>query len=167
MLEYLFLFGIGMLAVFIHAKMKLGLRIPGNHGLIFMSLLMAGRMATKNKYASSMSTLGAGLLILTPILAFRDPIMSVVVLLPGIALDLILNSNSKLISKIWFAGLAGGFAYMLIPVARLIFSLSTGYIYGNMIYGPLMPILTHFAFGAAGAAAIAAGASLLRNKNNK
>ena len=149
--EYGFLLLIGMLAVTIHAKMRIPLKLPGHHGIEFIALLMAGRVVTKNEWAARISTLGAGVLLLTPFLSFKDPFMSLIILVPGIAIDILYNNLSRFKKNYIFAGLVGGFSYMLIPIARLIISFVTGFPYESLLMGALYPILTHFIFGMSGA----------------
>jgi hypothetical protein len=148
-LEIGMLLGLGMLGIVLHARLRLGLGIPGHHGLLFMALLMAGRTSSKLPWASSISSLGVASLLFFPFLGFKDPFIALIYLLPGLGLDL-LYKNARLKSKIWYLALIGGVAYMLIPLSRLTLHFSLHIPYTSFRYGYLTPILSHFAFGTAG-----------------
>ena len=55
-LELLMLLGLGMIGILLHARLRLGLGIPGHHGLIFMALILAGRLNSKLDWASTISS---------------------------------------------------------------------------------------------------------------
>jgi hypothetical protein len=149
--QYAFLVMLGMLAITLHNKLRIPLRLPGHHGLEFIGLLVAGRMITGNRWAASISSLGAGTLALTSFVSFGDPFMPFIILLPGLWLDLLLNFSGKISKNILLFSLAGGLAYMFIPVARIVMSAITGYMYPSLLQGILFPVFTHFIFGLSGA----------------
>ena len=151
LLEILFLLGIGVIAILLHARFKNPINIPGHHGLEFMGLLMIGRMSSTLRYASSVSSVGIGLLLLFPIFGFNDPLMGFNYMLPGVMLDICYQSGSKLKKYALFLALIAGISYMTIPFSRLLISLSTGYQYGAFIkHGFVTPFISWFAFGLAG-----------------
>lgn len=151
LLEILFLLGIGAIAILLHARFKSPLSIPGHHGLEFMGLLIIGRMSSQLRFASSISSLSIGILLLFPVFGFTDPLMGFNYMLPGIMLDIYYQIGGKINSKATFLALIAGLSYMTIPFSRLLISVSTGYQYGAFIkYGFVTPFVSWFAFGLAG-----------------
>jgi hypothetical protein len=159
-LEILALIGIGMIGVLLHAKFRVPLRLPGHHGVVYMALLIGGRLLSKKPYASSLSSVGAALMLMFP-LGFKDPFMPLIYLLPGFITDLgwriFGNSHKKF--NIWMLALVCGVSYMTIPLSRIIITTITGFPYGSFITGFIWPTLTHFVFGFAGGLA---GTALIR-----
>ena len=150
-LEIMFLLGIGAIAILLHARFKNPLSIPGHHGLEFMGLLMIGRMSSTLSYASSISSLGIGMLLLFPVFGFNDPLMGFNFMLPGFLLDIYYQLGGKLKKYAFFLAVIAGFSYMTIPFSRLIISTVTGYQYGAFIkHGFITPFISWFAFGLAG-----------------
>jgi hypothetical protein len=142
---------VGVLAIALHARFKSPLSIPGHHGLEFMALLVLGRLSSNLKYASSLSSLGMGIFLLFPFVAFNDPMMGYNYMLPGFMLDLAYrwfgNSKSKLLLLAIFAGIS----YMLVPLSRLLVNLGTGYPYGAFLkHGFVLPFVSWFFFGLGG-----------------
>ncbi|MBT5530882.1 MAG: hypothetical protein HOA61_18130 [Bacteroidetes bacterium] len=149
LLEVLMLLGLGMLGIVLHARLRLGLGIPGHHGVIFMALILAGRTSSKLPWAASISSLGVASLLFFPILGFKDPFIALIYLLPGLTLD-IFYRNQLLKTKMWYLVLIGGLAYMSIPLSRLFLHFSLHIPYMSFRHGYLTPILTHFMFGGLG-----------------
>lgn len=154
---------IGAVGVLLHARFRFPLHIPGHWGLVFMTLLVSGRLFSQRKYASSLSSIGASIMLLIP-LGFKDPLMPVIYMLPGLLLDVfywMLRSNNK---HFLFIGLLSGIAYMTIPLIRMAVSLSAGWFYGSFAIGFLYPILMHFVFGATGGLLALGLYSLIKKK---
>ncbi len=145
--EFVLLFLLGAMAIVLHARLRIPLHLPGRHGIEFMMLLLIGRNISKFRFATSLSSLGVASMLVIPMLGFKDPFMSVVFILPGLAIDLFYNAFPKINKNIWFLALAAGIAYALIPISRLIISLSTGFMYESMLGGFVYPLATHFGFG--------------------
>ncbi|MFZ4398990.1 MAG: hypothetical protein ACOYO1_03060 [Bacteroidales bacterium] len=145
--EFIFLFLLGAMAIVLHSRLRIPLHLPGRHGIEFMMLIIIGRSFSSFRFASSFSSLGVASMLIIPILGFKDPFVSIVFILPGFAVDLFYNSFPKFNKNIWALALASGFAYALIPVSRLVISLSTGYLYESFLGGFLYPLATHFIFG--------------------
>ncbi len=156
--EILLLIGIGMLGVLLHAKFRVPLKLPGHHGLIYMALLVSGRLLSKKPYASSLSSVGAATMLLLP-LGFKDPFMPLIYLLPGLILDLGTMYGSKKSMNIFLLAFICGISYMTIPLSRIIISSIINVPYGSLVNGFVWPTLTHFFFGAAGGLA---GAGLVK-----
>lgn len=156
--EILFLMLIGLAAITIHSRLKLQLGIPGHQGLIFIGLIMAGRLSSGRATAASLSCLTASALSFLPFWGFQNIFFPITFLIPGLLIDFILNSiNYKKGKNIFFTfilfiSLTGGLAYMTIPLTRLLITLITGLPFGAFVkYGYFIPITSHFIFGFVGA----------------
>lgn len=151
LLEVLFLAGIGVIAILLHVRFRSPLSIPGHHGLEFMGLMLMGRLSSNLRFASTVSSLGIGLLLLFPVFGFTDPLAGFNYMLPGLMLDIFYQAGGNLRKKAIFLAVIAGIAYMAIPLSRLMISLSTGYHYGAFVkHGFITPFLTWFGFGLAG-----------------
>lgn len=153
-LQVLFLLGIGILAVVLHVYWRMPMKLPGRHGLEFMILFMAGRIFSNYRYAGSLSSLGASAVTFIPIWGFHNPFVPLTFLLPGIILDLVYNRlpTKRFYFRLVLMTLAGGFAYATIPIVRYFIMQTTGFPFSSLILGPEFPVLSHFLFGASGAA---------------
>jgi len=149
--EYLILFGIGIIAILLHSRLRTPLNMPGHHGLEFMALLMAGRAASNMKWASSLSSLGIGFILLFPLFGFKDPFMGINYMLPGFTIDVVYNLARNFKYQLLILALISGLAYFMIPLSRLLLSAITGYPYQAFIkHGYFVTIAGFFAFGLAG-----------------
>jgi hypothetical protein len=150
-LQVVFLMSIGIIAILLHARFRSPINIPGHHGIEFMGLLLIGRLSSNLRFASSISSLGIGLLLMFPIFGFRDPLMGFNYMLPGLMLDIYYQMGGSLKKKTLFLAIIAGLAYMTVPFSRLLISLSTGYQYGAFIkHGFVVPFISWFAFGLSG-----------------
>jgi hypothetical protein len=145
--EFILLFLLGSLAIVLHARLRIPLHLPGRHGIEFMMLLMIGRSISSFRFATSLSSLGVASMLVIPILGFKDPFMLGIFILPGIIIDLFYNNLPKIKNNIWLLALISGIAYAVIPVARLLISVSTGYLYESFLGGFMYPLAMHFLFG--------------------
>lgn len=157
LLEWLFSFGCGMMAYAFQGILKNPIGIPGHHGLMFMAFLLLAKTATRNRASGVASSLGVSFIILMGPMGFSDPFRMVTYMLPGIALDAIMLPESRMKGK-WFRAIlpavAGGIAYMMIPLFRIIMMGITGVPYpGAIKYGVALTLLSFLLFGLAGSAA--------------
>jgi len=150
-IEYLVLFGIGVIAILLHARLRTPLNIPGHHGLEFMALMMAGRVASRIKWASSISSLGIGLILLFPVFGFKDPFMGINYMFPGLFIDLFYNLTKNYSRQLLILALISGIAYLTIPLSRLCIHFITGYPYTSFLkHGYAIPVFGYLVFGMAG-----------------
>lgn len=150
-LEYLLLFGIGIMAILLHARLRTPLNLPGHHGLEFMAVLMAGRVMSRLPWASTISSLGISFVLLFPWFGFSDPFMGINYMLPGFVVDLLFNLTRNYKRQLLVLSLIAGLAYLTIPVSRLIIHFSTGYPYKSFLkHGYLIPLAGYFVFGLSG-----------------
>ncbi len=148
--EVLFLFLIGMLAVTLHAKLRIPMGIPGKHGVLFMFLLISAYSFSKFRFATLISCAGASILLFTNVLAFDDPFMVYEYMALGFVMDLLLNGVPRLQSKVWFIAIVCGISWMIIPLSREIIHLTTGFYFNSLLKGFFIPVMTHFAAGFTG-----------------
>ncbi len=142
---------LGAAAIYLHVRLKSPLRLPGHHGIEFMSILILLRLSSNYRWATSISSLGMGIFLLFPIISVNDPMMGFNYMLPGIILDILFfvyNIDKKQFIK---AAFYAGLAYISIPVSKLIFAFATGipsttFIKNGFIY----PFIGFFMFGSVG-----------------
>ncbi len=147
---------LGFSALFLRERLKISLQLPGHHGFEFMLLFMAGKSLSRQRYAMTISSIGASASAFLPLFHFGSVFMPVTLLFPGLIGDLILNKTGK--HNYLFVAIAGGIAYASIPLSRQIIMVVTGIPFGSLLSGLLYPFLMHFIFGALGSLA---GASIL------
>lgn len=166
--EYAVLFGIGILAILLHARLRTPLSIPGHHGLEFMAIFMAGRLASNIKWASTISSLGIGFILLFPIFGFKDPYMGFNYMLPGIFIDIFFNLTRYFKWQMLVLTIIAAFGYFTIPLSRLFIHAFTGYPYSSFIkFGYFIPVVNYFFFGAAGGFFGAGITMTIKNKFKK
>ena len=157
------LFSLGIIAAFLHQHLRMGLNIPGHHGLEWMTLLVFGRMQSRHHWAALVLAGGAASTYMLqttymPLAHSFKP--ALIYLLNGVCVDVLFRLSSGKLPLLFKGMLLGGVSYMakpvvLIPVA-ILFDMSFG---SFSKYGYLYPVLTHFMFGSIGAIA---GISLAR-----
>ena len=151
-LEILFLFVLGISAIVLRSYLRIPLGIPGRHGLEFMALLMIGRRISKLPFASVIAMLGATTFMFVPFIGIKDPFLPVIYIIMGVALDMLYFAFRNPANRLAILSLIGGLTYMVIPISRLGVYLFTGVLEKSFIKsGFIIPILSHFAFGVAGA----------------
>lgn len=149
--EYVVLFGVGIIAILLHSRFKSPLSLPGHHGLEFMALLMAGRTASKIPWASSISSLGIGFILLFPVFGFKDPFMGINYMFPGFVIDVFFNLSRQFKWQMLIMAFVAGFAYFTIPLSRIFINTFSGYPYSSFIkFGYVVPLISFFTFGMLG-----------------
>lgn len=163
--EFVMLALIGAVGVLLHAYFRIPLGLPGHHGVIYMAILLSGKLLSNKSYAGSLSSIGAAAMLLMP-LGFKDPFIPVIYLFPGFIVDVLFYSFKRINSKVIFLALICGLAYMSIPLTRIVITMVTGFPFGSFITGFFYPFFTHFIFGFTGGL-IASGAFLIFRKRKK
>jgi hypothetical protein len=146
-LQILLLLLVGFAATWLHYKFRVPLRMPGRHGLEFMLLVMGSRYLSNLRLATTITITGSILTTLIPGFGFTDPIIPYIYVGMGIFVDFVWYRWPKQLVWIPVIALLGGLTYTLIPLTRIVFASITGYFYGSLATGFMLPILTHFAFG--------------------
>ena len=150
-LEVILLLLAGVMAIVLHARLRTPINIPGHHGIEFMAIIIAARLSSNMKWASSISALGIGIFILFPVLGFKDPMMGFNYMLPLFLVDIAYNFIKSEKHRNLVIALAAGFGYMLIPLSRIVLMSITGYPYQTFLkHGFVTPIFTFFFFGLLG-----------------
>ena len=142
---------LGFFAIVLRERVDIPLKLPGHHGFEFMLLFMAGKTLSRQRFAMSISSIGASASAFLPLFHFGNAFMPFTLLLPGIIGDLVLNRSSK--SNYLFIAIAGGLAYSSIPLSRQLIMMVTGIPFGSLLNGLMYPFALHFIFGALGALA--------------
>lgn len=142
---------LGFFAVVFRERIDIPLKLPGHHGFEFMLLFMTGKILSRQRFAMSISSIGASASAFLPIFHFGNAFMPITLLLPGIIGDLIINKTGK--SNYLYSAIAGGLAYSSIPLSRQVIMVATGIPFGSLLNGLLYPFALHFIFGALGALA--------------
>ena len=149
--EVLLMLGFGVLAITLHAYLRYPLNLPGHHGIEFMALLIFGLKISRYKLSPLLFSAGLNILLLLPVLGFKDPFAPIVYSMPGVIICGFALLAPSLLKKFWFLAFAGGIAYAFIPITRLLIMLITGYSYNSMLLkGPPVVILSFFIFGVTG-----------------
>jgi hypothetical protein len=148
--ETLTLVGLGALAVVLNATLDAPLRLPGHTGLWWMALLVIGRSTSKQRWAASVSSLGAACLSVVPLWGFGDPFVWLIYLLPGPILDLTYGLGRPLQRHAWFLVLLAGLAHASKPLVRVLISTVSGWPYGSLMFGLVYPLGYHIGFGLLG-----------------
>ncbi len=150
-LEIILLFVLGVSAIVLRSYLRIPLGIPGRHGLEFMALLMIGRRISRLPFASVIAMLGATSFMFVPFVGVKDPFLPVIYLAMGVVIDILYFTFNKPANRLFIFTLVGGLAYMVIPVSRIFIYLFAGIMDKSFLKsGFVIPVLSHFFFGAAG-----------------
>jgi len=167
-LEILLLISLGIFAIVLRSYLRIPLGIPGRHGLEFMALLIIARRISAIPLASFIAMIGATSFMFVPFIGIKDPFLPAIYLLMGIVLDVLYFLFKNPANRLVILSLIGGIAYMLIPLSRIVIYLFTGVLEHSFIKsGFVIPVLSHFVFGVAGAllgAGLVYSVKRIRNK---
>lgn len=152
-MEIILLLGLGVFAAVLRARLRLDLNISGRHGLEIMALVMAGRMFTRISFGATISMIGLSTMMFIPVLGYKDPFLPIIFVGIGITVDmLIFFLGERWQHFLIFWVIVGGLAYMVIPLSRIIIHFTTGMYFDSFARkGFLIPTISHFVAGAAGA----------------
>jgi hypothetical protein len=162
--EILLLMLIGMLAITLHAKLRIPMHLPGKQGFLFMLFIVLARSTSKFGFATSLTCFGASILLFLNVFGFNDPFMPLVYILLGVVMDIMFGILNKFKPHILFIGIAGGISWLSIPLFRLLFGAISGFPYLSLAGGIAFPLITHFIFGLSGGLL---GATLISVLNKK
>lgn len=148
--QTVYLLGLGFLAVLLQDGFRLPLQLHGRHGMEWMALVLVGRLSVGRSWSGTTVSLGAAGFSLLPVWSFKDPLMPLLFLLPGIIIDLAFNRLQRWQESILFLVIVGGLAHLSKPLIRAGAAASLGLSYGFLKEGLLYSIALHFVFGAIG-----------------
>jgi len=146
----LFLFAVGMLAIALHAKLRIPMQLPGRQGILFLALVIAGRGFSRFPFACTLVCSGSAALLATSWLGFHEPLMPLVYILTGLMLDITISISGNLLPQAVSLFLACAVSWMCIPLIRLAVAQFTGLYFSSFHHGIAWPVFTHFLFGFAG-----------------
>ena len=162
--EFIMLALIGAVGVLIHAYLRMPMRLPGHQGVIYMALLLGGKMLSKKSYAASLSSIGAASMLLFHLGFHGDPFLPVIYLFPGFIVDVLCYSFKTVQTKAVLTALFCGLAFMSIPVTRILISSITGFPFGSLLTGYSYPLMMHFIFGSTGGFVAIGAFSFIRKR---
>lgn len=151
------LFSLGIMAAFLHQHLRMGLDIPGHHGLEWMTLLVFGRMQSRYRWAALVVAGGAASTYMLqttymPLAHSFKP--ALIYLLNGVCVDVLFRLSSGKLPLLFKGMLLGGISYMAKPVVLIPLAILFDVSFGSFSkYGYMYPVLTHFLFGSTGAVA--------------
>jgi hypothetical protein len=148
--EIIVMFLMGALAMFLHARLRIPMHLPGKNGLIFMMLVVSTWIASGYRFGAIVICLGSASMLLVGKLGFSDPFMPVVYIFLGFFIDLLLGFAKAIKFNLLTIALASGLSWMMIPLIRTIVSSISGFAYNSLTYGLFYPFFTHFIFGLSG-----------------
>jgi hypothetical protein len=145
---------LGVIGALLHQHLRLGLNLPGHHGLEWMALLLLGRFQSQHRWAATFvaagavaASLGQNALFAT-VLSLKAVIFY---LLNGILLDLLYRVTPRNLPLAFKGVLLGGLIYMVKPALLIpLVSLFDWHVGSFAKHGYLFPLLTHFVFGTIG-----------------
>jgi len=157
--EVLFLLILGMLAIAIHAKLRIPMQLPGRQGIIFLTIIILGRGLSGFPFAGTIACAGSATLLATSWLGFHEPLMPVTYIIIGVILDLLYMNFRKIIPFVMATALSCAIGWMCIPLIKFMIASFTGLAFNSFRFGLGWPVLTHIIFGFTGGLL---GASILK-----
>lgn len=165
-IETAFLISLGVLAVTVHAYLRLPIKVPGHKGLFWIGLLIVGRLLSKRPWAATTTSTSAAITSLLPAMGFKDPLDTVAFFISGLVVDAGFRIAPRLVVSLWGIALIGAVAHSTKPLAKLVVSGGSLFTYQSLLSGVAYPLTLHALFGAA-AALIAALAVRQFRRNNQ
>ena len=147
------LFLIGVIAAVLHAKLRLGIGLPGHHGLEWMTALLFARCTSDRAWVAVVVALGAS--AGETVLATNAGHLAKAVpmyLLNAALVDLLYRATPLRLRSVPVAALIAALAYAAKPATMLGVAWLIDTEFGFMRHGTVFPILTHAAFGLIGGA---------------
>lgn len=156
---------LGVIAAVLHAKLRLGLGLPGHHGLEWMTALLFARCASDRTWAALIVGFGAATaeVVLTAEPGHLMKAVSVY-LLTAALVDILYRTTPERLRGVVAAALIASLVYAGKPAVQLAIAALADIELGFMRHGAWFPILTHAAFGLVGGAC---GALLARGLPGK
>lgn len=144
---------IGVVAAVLHAKLRLGLGLPGHHGLEWMTALLFARCASGRAWACLIVGIGAATAqVALTVEPGHLPKAVSVYLLTAALVDVLYRATPVRLRGVAAAALIAALVYGAKPAVQLAIAAIAGIEPGFMRHGTWFPILTHVAFGLVGGA---------------
>lgn len=148
--QVVFLLGLGLAVVVLHVTFRIPLNLHGRHGIEWMALALIGRLSVNRRWSASTVGLGAACFSMLPLWRFRDPLMPLLFLLPGVLIDGAFLLVGRWGRSLPFLVLAGALAHGTKPLVRASAAASLGLRYGFLRHGLIYGLGMHLLFGALG-----------------
>jgi hypothetical protein len=144
---------IGVAAAVLHAKLRLGLGLPGHHGLEWMTALLFARCASGRAWACLIVGLGAATAeVALTVDPGHLPKAVSVYLLTAALVDVLYRATPPRLRGVAAAALIAALVYGAKPAIQLAIATVAGIEPGFMRHGTWFPIVTHVGFGLVGGA---------------
>ncbi|HEY7841735.1 MAG TPA: hypothetical protein VIC61_09210 [Gammaproteobacteria bacterium] len=142
-----------MAAAVLHAKLRLGLGLPGHHGLEWMTALLFARCASGRAWACLIVGLGAATAeVALTVDPGHLPKAVSVYLLTAALVDVLYRATPPRLRGVAAAALIAALVYGAKPAVQLAIAALAGIEPGFMRHGTWFPIVTHVGFGLVGGA---------------
>lgn len=141
----------GAFAGLVHQILKVPLQLPGKQGLFFMLVITSSTYLSRFKMSATLTTVGAATFLFLFPGASPDPVKPLLIILTGSALDFLLLKAKNTTISIFLLSIAGGICWSLIPIVRIVITMTTGMPFKSFLLGFAYPVATHFLFGCIGA----------------
>jgi hypothetical protein len=145
-----FLIGLGVVTTLMHRSFHYPLHLPGHHGLEAMALLVLGRLVCTSPFAATIVALSAAISA-AGLSGIYEASSGLLTLAPAIILDLAVLAWPKWRSHLWALPVLVAMAHATKPLIRLALAKATGIHFGSLESGVLYPLVSHLAYGFAGA----------------
>ncbi|MDF1588864.1 MAG: hypothetical protein P1P93_06865 [Gammaproteobacteria bacterium] len=146
-LELALLIGAGALAIVLHKVLRWPLDMPGRHGLEFMAIFAFLRLASQQKWAATIASIGA----MTALTLFStNPIGIIILLAQGVLLDLLYNHLTWQGRIVILVPFFTAVAHMLKPLLKALAQTNLGVFSDSLSMGLVTPLLSHGLFGFVG-----------------
>ena len=143
---------LGAVAVALHAATRRRIELgPGHQGIIWMALLMIGRVTSRGQWAGVTAAAGAAGATMLPFWRLGDPFLWLAYVLAGAVVDVGYAAFSRWRDRLWMLAVLGGAAQATKPLIRVVLSQLGFRRYESLLAGLPFPLATHFLFGTAGA----------------
>ena len=162
---------IGLIAGILHVHLRYPLNIPGHHGLEWMALLLFGKLLSAHRQAATILATAAatGYLLQSPFMSLAHSVKPALVFLAtGWCVDRCISFSRDWNPGVFLYAVIGGLVFLLKPLVMYALFLIVGWKVGMFVKHPdYLPFISHFLFGATGAAGGALMATWLQKEARK
>ncbi len=152
--QWLVLLGAGALATLIHEAARIGLHLPGRHGIEWLAILLLARTASSLRGAALVVAVGAILASMASAAAHEPLSMRwLIYLLQAGAIDALFVAWPSLFRSLPALLLTGAAVHAVAPLTKQAVHGLSGMPFGSLSQGIGYPLLSHMLFGACGALA--------------
>lgn len=128
------------------------MRLPGHHGLEWLAILMAARLASQRPGAALAVALGAAATALASAGGGETGLRPLTYLVQGLVLDGLYLLLRGRVGGLWMAIPLGALVHALSPLIKTLLASGGSHWLQSLTQGLGFPLMTHALFGAVGAA---------------